>query len=59
MPDHTMSILKDMYHAGEHTLLNGDKTASVQPFFGVKQCPLSPLLFAIYLNNIDSVADTG
>ncbi len=53
-----MVVLKDLYHADEYTLLDGDKTASVQPSFGVKQgCPHSPLLFAIYLNDIDSIAD--
>jgi len=39
-------------------LLDGDKTASVQPSFSVKQeCPLSSLLFTVYLNDFDSVAE--
>ncbi len=55
MPDHVLSILQDLCHADEYVSLDGDKTASVQPSFVVKQgCPLSPQLFAIYLSDIDS-----
>jgi hypothetical protein len=43
-----LSILENLYDADEYTLLDGDKSATVQPSFGVKQgCPLSPLLFSI------------
>ena len=39
--------------AVEYTMLDGDKIANVRPYFGVKQvCPLSPLLFSIYLNGL-------
>jgi len=47
MPHHLLSILQDLYYTDdEYTLLDGDKQASVQPEFGVKQgCPLSPPAF--------------
>jgi hypothetical protein len=58
MPIHMLSILENLYNADEYMLLDGDKSASIQPSFGVKQgCPLSPLLFSISLNDIDSVTD--
>jgi hypothetical protein len=54
-----MPILENLYNADEYTLLDGDKSFyTVQSSFGVKQgCPPSPLLFTIYLNEIDSVTD--
>jgi hypothetical protein len=41
-----LSIIKNLYNADEHMLLDGYKSATVQPSFGAKQgCPLSPCCF--------------
>eukprot|EP00983_Pelagomonas_calceolata_P072259 1151637-Pelagomonas_calceolata.AAC.2 len=47
-----------MYVSDEYILKDGEKTARVHPNAGVKQgCPLWPLLFSLYENKIDDLAE--
>lgn len=54
LPSLLLQAVKGLYDGDSYVLVDGnDRSAPVMPNKGVKQgCPLSPLLFALYVNDI-------
>ncbi len=57
MPTCLLKIIQNLYDADKYVLVDGAKQEGVRPTRGVKQrCSLSPLLFSLYINDVDCIA---
>ncbi len=57
MPTCLLNSIQILYNADEYVLVDGIKQARVRPTRGVKQgCPLSSLLFSLYIKDVDCIA---